>query len=98
MVRTFAVAALWAWTGFASCEDPDRVRAAVNAEVAEPGAVIDCHEPRLWYSEKNWYCRSYVRGTTRCFELHSLEEGRPWEVECRKESNEDRSVIPGMVP
>ncbi len=82
MGRSLAIAALWAWTGFASCEDPERVRAAVKLAGGDPTAVVECREPRLWYSEKNWLCKSYVRGASRCFAVHSLEDGRPWEVEC----------------
>ncbi|HUB05869.1 MAG TPA: hypothetical protein VMB50_02650 [Myxococcales bacterium] len=82
MARCLALAALLAWSGFASCEDPDRVKAAVKAVSGDATAEVECHEPSLWYSQKNWRCKSYLRGQTRCFEVHTLEEGRPWEVEC----------------
>lgn len=95
MVRLFLVAFVWAWTGLVSCEDPDRIQAAVKTAAGDPTADVECLEPRAWHSEKNWSCKVYLRGTTRCFEVHELDEAKPWEIECRKvDPNAGKIVLP----
>ncbi len=93
------VLGLWAWTGFVSCEDPGRIAAAVRAALpSEKGLDVDCHEPRLWYSEKDWACDVYVRGQRRCFHVRSVEEPA-WEVTCRRhDPDEGKIVLPSSSP
>ena len=98
MLKPLAIAILWAWTGFVSCDDPDRIAAAVRTAAAEPEADVSCREPRIWHSEETWACKAYLRGAPRCFEVRDLEQ-RPWEVTCVPEDpNAGKIVLPGANP
>ncbi len=95
MARLFLIAFVWAWPGLVSCEDEDRVKAAVRTAGGDPPADIECQEPPARHSEKNWAGKTFVRGAARCFEVHDLDEAKTWEVECRKvDPNEGKIVLP----
>ncbi|MHB1844486.1 MAG: hypothetical protein ACYCWW_06590 [Deltaproteobacteria bacterium] len=87
------VLGLWAWTGFVSCDDPERVAAAVRAALpGEQGLDVSCNEPRIWESEKDWACDVYVRGTRRCFHVQSLDQPA-WEVTCRRHDPDQGKIV-----